>query len=151
MKTVAHSNIATFYGASYHKPSPQHEALITIFYERLEPSEPIILIQKGAKATHFQRLKYLHQVSLGLSYLAGMKIYHGDIKLGNLLYDRKGDKFKLCDWGFAKDLRSNSIGPAKGEKNSFFFFSKKRFPSSKSIISMEKKYKNYFLNFNLKI
>ena len=34
---------------------------------------------------NFQRLKYLHQVSLGLSYLAGMKIYHGDIKLGNLL------------------------------------------------------------------
>eukprot|EP01091_Cochliopodium_minus_P008233 TRINITY_DN1827_c0_g1_i1.p1 TRINITY_DN1827_c0_g1~~TRINITY_DN1827_c0_g1_i1.p1 ORF type:complete len:472 (-),score=127.12 TRINITY_DN1827_c0_g1_i1:85-1500(-) len=114
MKTVAHQNIATFLGASYYKPSPQHEALITIFYERLEPSEPVILIQKGAKATHFQRLKYLHQVSLGLSYLAGMKIYHGDIKLGNLLYDRKADKFKLCDWGFAKDLRSNSIGPAKG-------------------------------------
>lgn len=114
MKNISHGNIATFLGASYFKPTPQSDGVITIFYERLEPSEPIILTSKGAKASPLQRLKYVHQVAQGLSYLAGMHIYHGDIKLGNILYDRKGDKFKLCDWGFAKDLKSNPVGPAKG-------------------------------------
>eukprot|EP01091_Cochliopodium_minus_P017353 TRINITY_DN6778_c0_g1_i1.p2 TRINITY_DN6778_c0_g1~~TRINITY_DN6778_c0_g1_i1.p2 ORF type:complete len:103 (+),score=18.49 TRINITY_DN6778_c0_g1_i1:480-788(+) len=86
MRSIAHHpNIATFLGASFERPDELNEAIITIFYERLEPAEKYIYHKEGSKASPFQRLKFIHQISLGFSYLEGMKIYHGDIKVENLL------------------------------------------------------------------
>lgn len=46
------------------------------------------------------RLKYLHQASLGLAYLHTQGVIHGNIKGSNILIDDH-DNAKLCDYGLA--------------------------------------------------
>ena len=138
MKKISHPNIAMFLGASLSGLKESQMSLI-LFYEILQPSERVLLKRKGSTASPFQRLKYLHQLSLGLSYLEGMNIYHGDLKIENLLCkkkniliwtliffldDSKSDQLKISDWGFSRDLKNNNFGPIQG---SFLYLSPELF------------------------
>lgn len=62
-----------------------------VFYNKYEDLFSFI-----SKATPLQRIKYVHQLLLGFSFLEGNKIFHGDIKIENLLYDRNSDQVKIC-------------------------------------------------------
>jgi len=47
-----------------------------------------------------EALKVVHCLLEGVSYLAENGIWHRDVKPSNILI--KGDKFKICDYGFTK-------------------------------------------------
>eukprot|EP01091_Cochliopodium_minus_P016959 TRINITY_DN6517_c0_g1_i1.p1 TRINITY_DN6517_c0_g1~~TRINITY_DN6517_c0_g1_i1.p1 ORF type:complete len:593 (+),score=142.98 TRINITY_DN6517_c0_g1_i1:175-1779(+) len=111
MKKFNHPNVAQCLGAFVDLKKNNE---ILIFYEKLEPSERHILLSLGSSITNLQRIKYVHQLALGFAFLEGNKIFHGDIKLANTLYDRNADKLKICDFGFARDLTRNILGFAKG-------------------------------------
>ncbi|KAF9481318.1 kinase-like protein, partial [Pholiota conissans] len=57
------------------------------------------------------RLIIVHQISLGLTYLHGQRVVHGDIKCTNVLIDDGGNAL-LCDFGLARikaDVNSRSL------------------------------------------
>jgi len=59
--------------------------------------------KRASKAYYSQEnlVKYFYALVCGLDYLHNKKIFHGDIKLNNILLDEKGD-LKLSDIGSAK-------------------------------------------------
>lgn len=57
--------------------------------------------------------KYAHQLISGLCYIHANKIIHRDIKPENILYFRKDDNFKICDFGLSKMFVSNQYNTMK--------------------------------------
>ncbi len=49
-----------------------------------------------------------HQTLKGIAYMHSMNIIHRDIKPENVLINR-GQKVKICDLGFARNMPSNTI------------------------------------------
>jgi serine/threonine protein kinase len=53
-------------------------------------------------------IEIIKQVVSGYSYLVEQKIIHRDLKPSNIL--KKGDTWKICDFGFALKGNKNYIG-----------------------------------------
>ena len=56
-------------------------------------------------------LDILYDVSSGIKFLHGLKIYHRDLKPENILVmlENKGPVYKIADLGYAKQLEDVSI------------------------------------------
>ena len=94
LETVNHPCIAKHIGSYFDKTDINE---IYIFYEYLEPAKNLILKNNEKdKLSPFQRVNFVYQILSALIYLEGKNIFHGDIKLDNVLYDRKANRLKLC-------------------------------------------------------
>lgn len=90
-----------------------------IILELLEKPEPHLYnseLPTGKKITLFQRVKYCDQIAKALAHIHGLGYLHGDLKLENLLYDRKTDSFKITDFGFSLNLDRNPYHKARGRR-----------------------------------
>lgn len=54
---------------------------------------------------------YMAQLLLGLEYMHQHNIIHRDLKPSNILWDRKSDRLKLCDFGMSRNYDQGPLTP----------------------------------------
>ena len=70
-------------------------------------------------------LKYLGQILEAVNFLHSKSIYHSDIKPANILFT-SNDDLKLCDFGIAVHLRTESSATSSHAKGDYFYMSPER-------------------------
>ena len=104
-------------------------ARLIIVMEYLEGGSLADKISKALEAGHhlkkIQCLRYLVQILEGLTFLHANKIYHSDIKPENILLT-KYDEIKICDFGIAVQIQTESSSTASHLKGTTYYMSPER-------------------------
>jgi pSer/pThr/pTyr-binding forkhead associated (FHA) protein/PAS domain-containing protein len=103
LSTAAHANIVRYYGTA------QDAHHLSILLEFVPGGSIRHLLNNFGPLGDAIILRYLHQMLLGLRYLHGRSIVHGDLKCANVLVTDKGE-VKLTDFGTAKVIKTAHIG-----------------------------------------
>ena len=101
LKKVHHENIVEFKEVFIHKKN------VYLVFEYVEKNL-LELLQETPNGISPSKIKYLiYQLIKAIKYLHSKNIIHRDIKPENLLIN-EDLKLKLCDFGFARDIKLNS-------------------------------------------
>ncbi|KZP01083.1 kinase-like protein [Calocera viscosa TUFC12733] len=101
---LRHDHVLPFYGASVTSNPP------FIVSRILENGNAINYLRSNPG---FNRVKLVHEVALGMTYLHHMNIIHGDLKGVNILIDDSG-KAVVCDFGLSK-VKQHAISRAPSQ------------------------------------
>ncbi|XP_044841571.1 testis-specific serine/threonine-protein kinase 4 isoform X2 [Mauremys mutica] len=105
MKGLHHKYLITFYQAI--ETTSRHYIVM-----ELAPGGDILeWIQNSGPCAEPLAGRWFAQLTLGVAYLHSKGIVHRDLKLENLLLDKR-ENVKISDFGFSKQLVSQSEGPA---------------------------------------
>lgn len=71
-----------------------------------------------------QKIKAIRQIMKGVVYLNSNKIYHGDLKAGNVLIDEKNERYDIVDFSRAGKLPNNASTREikESERDELYFF-----------------------------
>uniref|UniRef100_A0A6J0UZU1 non-specific serine/threonine protein kinase n=2 Tax=Pogona vitticeps TaxID=103695 RepID=A0A6J0UZU1_9SAUR len=95
MKSLRHKYVISFYQAI--ETTSRHYIIM-----ELAPCGDVLeWIQKSGACSEALAGKWFSQLSLGIAYLHGKGIVHRDLKLENLLLDKR-ESIKISDFGFSK-------------------------------------------------
>ena len=101
LKKIRHENIVEFKEVFIHKKN------IYLVFEYVDKNL-LELLQETPNGISPSKIKYLiYQLIKAIKYLHSKNIIHRDIKPENLLINQDL-KLKLCDFGFARDIKLNS-------------------------------------------
>lgn len=100
MKKVDHSNIVKLYDVY------QTSNNMYIITQICEDGDFYHFLQRNKKIDEEEAKKYLKQIMKGIKYLHLNGIIHRDLKPANILM--KNGQCKISDFGFAKNLQSDS-------------------------------------------
>jgi formylglycine-generating enzyme required for sulfatase activity len=97
---LLHPNIVTAYGAL------QIDRLLVLKMEYVPGDDLKTVVEKGGPLPVVRACSYAQQVALGLHYAFGKGMVHRDIKPGNLILARDGQKHvvKILDFGLVKAM-----------------------------------------------
>jgi cyclin-dependent kinase 2 len=82
-----------------------------IYMEKLDCDLAIFITNDSGTITRAEKAEMARQICLGLVYLHGQGLMHGDLKPENVLVDKKKNVLKLADFGSAVELE---IGESTG-------------------------------------
>ena len=100
LKMLKHPNIVMLLEVIY-----QHKRLFLVFeFVEFTVLETIQRNPHGVDA--YEAESIIYQLLLSLNYCHGLEVIHRDLKPENLLMSSRG-VLKLCDFGFARSLKSN--------------------------------------------
>ena len=100
-------------------------ARVIIIMEFLEGKSLHDKIDSNGCLNKILSLKYLKQLLEGLEFLHKNQIYHSDIKPANVLFTRNDD-VKLCDFGIAVHIRTDSSSTSSHAKGAQLYMSPER-------------------------
>uniref|UniRef100_A0A8C6QIJ2 Testis-specific serine/threonine-protein kinase 4 n=1 Tax=Nannospalax galili TaxID=1026970 RepID=A0A8C6QIJ2_NANGA len=100
MKVLRHKYLINFYQAI------ENTSRVYIILELAQGGDVLDWIQRYGACSESLAGKWFSQVALGIAYLHSKGIVHRDLKLENLLLDKK-ENVKISDFGFAKMVPSN--------------------------------------------
>lgn len=104
MKTLRHKYLVSFYQAI--ETTSRHYIIM-----ELAPCGDVLeWIQKSGACSEALAGKWFSQLSLGIAYLHGKGIVHRDLKLENLLLDKR-ENLKVSDFGFSKMVSPQTQPP----------------------------------------
>uniref|UniRef100_A0A8C8S148 non-specific serine/threonine protein kinase n=1 Tax=Pelusios castaneus TaxID=367368 RepID=A0A8C8S148_9SAUR len=97
MKGLHHKNLVTFYQAI--ETTSRHYIIM-----ELAPGGDVLeWVQSAGPCTEALAGRWFSQLTLGVAYLHGKGIVHRDLKLENLLLDKR-ENVKISDFGFSKQV-----------------------------------------------
>ncbi len=111
MAKLFHPRIALFMGANIIKDE------IKVVTELLD-GDVEDLLEAHPNTTLFQRMQWAKQAAEGMAWVHGAGVIHRDLKPSNLLYSKKENSVKICDFGFT--IMQNALG-SKDVKGSPFW------------------------------
>ncbi|KAM5235497.1 testis-specific serine/threonine-protein kinase 4 [Ctenodactylus gundi] len=100
MKVLRHKYLINFYQAI------ETTSRVYIILELAQGGDVLEWIQRFGACSEPLAGKWFSQVTLGIAYLHSKGIVHRDLKLENLLLDKR-ENVKISDFGFAKMVPSN--------------------------------------------
>ncbi|XP_048218730.1 testis-specific serine/threonine-protein kinase 4 isoform X4 [Perognathus longimembris pacificus] len=100
MKILRHKYLINFYQAI------ETTSRVYIILELAQGGDVLEWIQRYGACTEPLAGKWFNQMTLGIAYLHSKGIVHRDLKLENLLLDKR-ENVKISDFGFAKMVPSN--------------------------------------------
>ncbi|XP_055989887.1 testis-specific serine/threonine-protein kinase 4 [Sorex fumeus] len=100
MKVLRHKYLINFYQAI------ETTTRVYIILELAQGGDILEWIQRYGACSEAQAGKWFSQLTLGIAYLHSKGIVHRDLKLENLLLDKR-ENVKISDFGFAKMVPSN--------------------------------------------
>ncbi|XP_049624323.1 testis-specific serine/threonine-protein kinase 4 isoform X2 [Suncus etruscus] len=100
MKVLRHKYLINFYQAI------ETTTRVYIILELAQGGDVLEWIQRYGACSESQAGKWFSQLTLGIAYLHSKGIVHRDLKLENLLLDKR-ENVKISDFGFAKMVPSN--------------------------------------------
>ncbi|XP_069094269.1 testis-specific serine/threonine-protein kinase 4 isoform X1 [Pleurodeles waltl] len=106
MKALRHRNIINFYQAI------ETTSRVYLVLELAPQGDIIRRLKKLGPLQECQAGKWFSQLSRGMAYIHSKGIVHRDLKLENLLLDKK-ENIKISDFGFAKV----AMMPSEGKRN----------------------------------
>ncbi|XP_004694658.1 PREDICTED: testis-specific serine/threonine-protein kinase 4 isoform X3 [Condylura cristata] len=115
MKNLRHKHLINFYQAI------ETTSRVYIILELAQGGDVLEWIQHYGACSENLAGKWFSQLTLGIAYLHSKAIVHRDLKLENLLLDKR-ENVKISDFGFAKMVPSNQsvrISPSYGQMNCF--------------------------------
>ncbi|XP_008067921.1 testis-specific serine/threonine-protein kinase 4 isoform X2 [Carlito syrichta] len=119
MKVLRHKYLINFYQAI------ETTSRVYIILELAQGGDVLEWIQRYGACSEPLAGKWFSQVTLGIAYLHSKGIVHRDLKLENLLLDKR-ENVKISDFGFAKMVPSNQPvrnSPSYRQVNCFSHFS----------------------------
>lgn len=103
LKLAVHSNIVEL------KEAFRKKGIVYLVFEYME-NNLLEVLQKSPNGLKLPVVRTLiYQLLKGLEYLHQLNIVHRDIKPENLLVS-KDNKLKICDFGFARQLKEKEEG-----------------------------------------
>ncbi|XP_036985343.2 testis-specific serine/threonine-protein kinase 4 isoform X2 [Artibeus jamaicensis] len=115
MKVLRHKHLINFYQAI------ETTSRVYIILELAQGGDVLEWIQRYGACSEPLAGKWFSQMALGIAYLHSKGIVHRDLKLENLLLDKR-ENVKISDFGFAKMVPSNQAvrnSPSHGQMNCF--------------------------------
>ncbi|XP_036306064.1 testis-specific serine/threonine-protein kinase 4 isoform X2 [Pipistrellus kuhlii] len=100
MKVLRHKNLINFYQAI------ETTSRVYIILELAQGGDVLEWVQRYGACSEPLAGKWFSQMTLGIAYLHSKGIVHRDLKLENLLLDKR-ENVKISDFGFAKMVPSN--------------------------------------------
>lgn len=115
MKVLRHKNLINFYQAI------ETTSRVYIILELAQGGDVLEWVQRYGACSEPLAGKWFSQITLGIAYLHSKGIVHRDLKLENLLLDKR-ENVKISDFGFAKMIpASHSVcnNPSLHQRNCF--------------------------------
>lgn len=107
MAKLFHPRIALFMGACF---TTEETKVVT----ELLDGDVEQLLKRNPATSLYQRMVWAKQAAEGMAWVHGAGVIHRDLKPSNLLYSKKENSVKICDFGFTIQQKDVSRSEVRG-------------------------------------
>eukprot|EP01048_Picozoa_sp_COSAG05_P006693 COSAG05_NODE_445_length_9773_cov_4.588071_10_plen_790_part_00 len=108
LSRLSHRNIIRLRDVIYHEGPSMPTGTILLILELASGGELLSKVVDAGRLSEDRSRFYFRQLLDGVAYCHRKRVCHRDLKLENLVLDSSGLVLKITDFGFAKDLSSDS-------------------------------------------